>query len=145
MCLSKKWQKLPTTSSLLPAGGCGVVWAWLVINNYYSLTKDMTGKEDQYRGSAIRALCVITDVRFKINLLLECNISSPQNTMVQAIERYMKQAIVDRNPSVSSAALVSALVSPSIILYVLHYSVIVCGENFVDFALIFCCPIAKLK
>ncbi|XP_003384949.1 PREDICTED: coatomer subunit gamma-2-like [Amphimedon queenslandica] len=57
-----------------------------------SLTKDMTGKEDQYRGSAIRALCVITD-----------------NTMVQAIERYMKQAIVDRNPSVSSAALVSAL------------------------------------
>jgi coatomer protein complex subunit gamma len=29
--------------------------------------------------------------------------------MVQAIERYMKQAIVDRNPSVSSAALVSAL------------------------------------
>ena len=23
----------------------------------------MTGKEDQYRGSAIRALCVITDVR----------------------------------------------------------------------------------
>ena len=37
--------------------------------------------------------------------------SPPQNTMVQAIERYMKQAIVDRNPSVSSAALVSALVS----------------------------------
>ena len=31
--------------------------------------------------------------------------------MVQAIERYMKQAIVDRNPSVSSAALVSAMVS----------------------------------
>ena len=33
--------------------------------------------------------------------------------MVQAIERYMKQAIVDRNPSVSSAALISALVSHS--------------------------------
>ena len=31
--------------------------------------------------------------------------------MVQAIERYMKQAIVDRNPSVSSAALVSAMVN----------------------------------
>lgn len=29
--------------------------------------------------------------------------------MLQAIERYMKQAIVDRNPSVSSAALVSSL------------------------------------
>ena len=31
--------------------------------------------------------------------------------MMQAIERYMKQAIVDRNPSVASAALVSAMVS----------------------------------
>ena len=28
-----------------------------------SLTKDMTGKEDLYRGPAIRALCRITDVR----------------------------------------------------------------------------------
>lgn len=44
-----------------------------------SLTKDMTGKEDMYRASAIRALCTITDA-----------------TMLQAIERYMKQAIVDR-------------------------------------------------
>ena len=26
-----------------------------------SLTKDMTGKEDMYRGPAIRALCTITD------------------------------------------------------------------------------------
>ncbi|KAK7588230.1 hypothetical protein V9T40_005475 [Parthenolecanium corni] len=57
-----------------------------------SLTKDMTGKEDTYRAAAIRALCSITDA-----------------TMLQAIERYMKQAIVDRNPSVSSAALVSSL------------------------------------
>jgi coatomer protein complex subunit gamma len=44
-----------------------------------SLTKDMTGKEDMYRASAIRALCTITDA-----------------TMLQAIERYMKQALVDR-------------------------------------------------
>jgi len=29
--------------------------------------------------------------------------------MLQAIERYMKQAIVDRNAAVSSAALVSSL------------------------------------
>lgn len=29
--------------------------------------------------------------------------------MLQAIERYMKQAIVDKNPAVSSAALVSSL------------------------------------
>uniref|UniRef100_A0A8C4NWH5 Coatomer subunit gamma n=1 Tax=Dicentrarchus labrax TaxID=13489 RepID=A0A8C4NWH5_DICLA len=57
-----------------------------------SLTKDMTGKEDVYRGPAIRALCRITDT-----------------TMLQAIERYMKQAIVDKVPSVSSSALVSSL------------------------------------
>jgi coatomer protein complex subunit gamma len=57
-----------------------------------SLTKDMTGKEDCYRAAAIRALCTITDP-----------------VMLQAIERYMKQAIVDRNASVSSAALVSSL------------------------------------
>lgn len=56
-----------------------------------SLTKDMTGKEDQYRASAIRALTTITDA-----------------SMIQAIERYMKQAIVDRNPAVSSAALISS-------------------------------------
>ena len=31
--------------------------------------------------------------------------------MIQAIERYMKQAIVDRNPAVSSAALISSFVS----------------------------------
>ncbi|XP_015762822.1 PREDICTED: coatomer subunit gamma-1-like [Acropora digitifera] len=58
-----------------------------------SLTKDMTGKEDMYRASAIRALCKITD-----------------STMLQGIERYLKQAIVDKNASVSSAALVSALI-----------------------------------
>ncbi|KAG8182805.1 hypothetical protein JTE90_003479 [Oedothorax gibbosus] len=57
-----------------------------------SLTKDMTGKEEQYRPAAIRALCTITD-----------------GGMLQAIERYMKQAIVDKNSSVSSAALVSSL------------------------------------
>jgi len=57
-----------------------------------SLTKDMTGKEDCYRAAAIRALCTITDP-----------------VMLQAIERYMKQAIVDRNSAVASAALVSSL------------------------------------
>lgn len=57
-----------------------------------SLTKDMTGKEDLYRAAAIRALCSITDA-----------------SMLQTIERYMKQTIVDRNPSVVSAALVSSL------------------------------------
>ncbi|XP_072418986.1 coatomer subunit gamma-2 [Chiloscyllium punctatum] len=57
-----------------------------------SLTKDMTGKDDVYRGPAVRALCRITDV-----------------TMLQGIERYMKQAIVDKVASVSSSALVSSL------------------------------------
>ncbi|KAL7080621.1 hypothetical protein ACQ4LE_000471 [Meloidogyne hapla] len=58
-----------------------------------SLTKDMTGREDVYRPSAIRALCrILTDTG-----------------MIQSIERYMKQAIVDKVPSVSSAALVSSL------------------------------------
>lgn len=57
-----------------------------------SLTKDMTGKEDMYRAAAIRALCTITD-----------------SGMLATIERYMKQAIVDRSPAVSSAALVSTL------------------------------------
>lgn len=59
-----------------------------------SLTKDMTGKEDMFRGSAIRALCTITD-----------------SQMLAGIERYLKQAVVDKNPSVSSAALVSSLVN----------------------------------
>ncbi|XP_077992348.1 coatomer subunit gamma-2-like [Glandiceps talaboti] len=57
-----------------------------------SLTKDMTGREDMFRAAAIRALCKITD-----------------NTMLQSIERYMKQAIVDKVHAVSSAALVSSL------------------------------------
>lgn len=52
----------------------------------------MTGSEDIYRPPAIRALCRITD-----------------SGMLQAIERYMKQAIVDKVPSVSSAALVSSI------------------------------------
>lgn len=57
-----------------------------------SLTKDMTGREDMYRAPAIRALCCIID-----------------GSMLQAIERYMKQAIVDKNAAVASAALVSSL------------------------------------
>jgi coatomer protein complex subunit gamma len=52
----------------------------------------MTGREDAYRPPAIRALCRIID-----------------GSMLQTIERYLKQAIVDKNPAVSSAALVSSL------------------------------------
>lgn len=97
-----------------------------------SLTKDMTGKDDNYRGPAVRALCQITDVsaafplgqpytvypnplhllyhtprRFSISAVVSFSL---QSTMLQAIERYMKQAIVDKVPSVSSSALVSSLV-----------------------------------
>nr|CAB3232871.1 coatomer subunit gamma-2-like [Phallusia mammillata] len=57
-----------------------------------SLTKDMNGREDIFRAAAVRALCAITD-----------------SSTLQGIERYMKQAIVDKVHSVASAALVSAL------------------------------------
>lgn len=59
-----------------------------------SLTKDMTGRDDAFRAAAIRALCTIAE-------------SEP--SIIQSIERYMKQAIVDRSPAVASAALVSSL------------------------------------
>lgn len=55
-----------------------------------SLMKDMTSKTDMYRANAIRVLCRITD-----------------GTLLTQIERYLKQAIVDKNPVVASAALVS--------------------------------------
>lgn len=67
---------------------CNVAEDTIIVTS--SLTKDMTGREDQYRAPSIRALCRITDA-----------------SMMQAIDRYMKQAIVDRAPGVSSAALVS--------------------------------------
>jgi len=57
-----------------------------------SLTKDMTGTEDAYKAGAIRALSVITE-----------------GAMLQSIERYFKQSIVDKNSQVASAALVSAV------------------------------------
>ncbi|KAJ4420847.1 coatomer subunit gamma [Neurospora sp. IMI 360204] len=57
-----------------------------------TIMKDTGGSTDAiYRPNAIRALCRIIDA-----------------TTVQSIERVMKTAIVDRNPSVSSAALVSS-------------------------------------
>ncbi|KAL2161197.1 hypothetical protein VTH06DRAFT_8416 [Thermothelomyces fergusii] len=57
-----------------------------------TIMKDTGGSTDSiYRPNAIRALCRIIDA-----------------TTVQSIERVMKTAIVDKNPSVSSSALVSA-------------------------------------
>ncbi|KAJ8467044.1 hypothetical protein OPV22_029596 [Ensete ventricosum] len=57
-----------------------------------SLMKDMNSKTDMYRANAIRVLCRITD-----------------STLLTQIERYLKQAIVDKNPVVASAALVSGV------------------------------------
>jgi coatomer protein complex subunit gamma len=56
-----------------------------------SLMKDMNSKNDLYRANSIRVLCCIAD-----------------SAMLCQIERYLKQAIVDRSDAVSSAALVSA-------------------------------------
>ena len=53
--------------------------------------QDMNGKVDAFRPGAVRALCSITD---------------PSTLM--SIERYLKQAIVDKNPAVASAALISS-------------------------------------
>eukprot|EP00475_Leptophrys_vorax_P004173 TRINITY_DN12491_c0_g1_i1.p1 TRINITY_DN12491_c0_g1~~TRINITY_DN12491_c0_g1_i1.p1 ORF type:complete len:892 (+),score=138.66 TRINITY_DN12491_c0_g1_i1:102-2777(+) len=55
-----------------------------------SLMKDMNSKTDLYRANAIRVLCRITD-----------------GGLLGQIERYLKQAVVDKNPVVASAALVS--------------------------------------
>lgn len=57
-----------------------------------SLTKDMSSDVDLYKANAIRVLCRIID-----------------GSMLTAIERYIKQAIVDRNSLVASSALVSGI------------------------------------
>ncbi len=56
------------------------------------LTKDMTCDVDLYRGNALRVLVRIVDA-----------------AMLGAIERYVKQAIVDSSGQVASAALVSSI------------------------------------
>ncbi len=54
--------------------------------------QDMNSKTDLYRSNAIRVLCSITDAQ-----------------LLGQIERYLKQAVVDKSPVVASAVLVSAL------------------------------------
>lgn len=68
--------------------------------------------------------------------LVKCECA--QGSMLQSIERYMKQAIVDKEPSVSSAALTSSLVSPdeiTIVYYWIHeIAVVAVGSiNFSSF------------
>ncbi len=57
-----------------------------------SLTKDMTCDEDLYRSNALRVLVRIMD-----------------SSMLPAVERYIKQALVHKSSNVASSALVSSL------------------------------------
>lgn len=57
-----------------------------------SLTKDMNSNDDLYRANSIRVLARIID-----------------SQMLGAIERYVKQAIVDKNSLVASSALMSGI------------------------------------
>ncbi|KAJ9469123.1 Coatomer subunit gamma-2 [Diplonema papillatum] len=57
-----------------------------------TLCKDITSKNDMYRANAIRTLRKITEV-----------------SMLGPGERYLKQGVVDRNPNVASAALVTGI------------------------------------
>lgn len=57
-----------------------------------SLMKDMNSKTDLYRSNSVRVLCKIID-----------------SGLLMQIERYLKQAIVDKSTVVASAALSSAL------------------------------------
>ncbi|CAA6653574.1 unnamed protein product [Spirodela intermedia] len=57
-----------------------------------SLMKDMNSNTDMHRANAIRVLCRVTD-----------------GPLLTQIERYLKRAIVDKNPFVASAALVSGV------------------------------------
>nr|PNR53068.1 hypothetical protein PHYPA_009443 [Physcomitrium patens] len=57
-----------------------------------SLMKDMNSKTNLYRANAIRVLCRITD-----------------GGLLGQIELHLKQAVVDKSPVVSSAALVSGI------------------------------------
>jgi len=67
-----------------------------------SLTKDMNSQEDLYRANSIRVLARIIDT-----------------AMLSAIERYIKQAIVDKNGLVAASALLAGqkllLKSPDIV------------------------------
>ena len=75
-----------------------------------SIMKDMQPNlEVIYRPNAIRALCRIIDVRPLPSLALSpTNPSHDQGSMIVGVERFFKAAIVDRNSSIASAALVSS-------------------------------------
>lgn len=57
-----------------------------------SLVKDISSNNDMYRANAIRTLCKVTDC-----------------SMIGPMERYLKQAVVDKNNNVVSAAIVAGI------------------------------------
>lgn len=57
-----------------------------------SLTKDINSKVDLYHANAIRVLCKIAD-----------------SSLLPQLERFLKQSLVDKDPHVASAALVSGI------------------------------------
>jgi coatomer protein complex subunit gamma len=79
-----------------------------------SIMKDMQPNlEVIYRPNAIRAVCRVIDVRFSnqprlVRMRFTHLCSLMQGSMIQGVERFFKAAIVDRNSSISSAALVSS-------------------------------------
>lgn len=83
-------------STLLYVQGCSELTLFFITSKVIivtsSLMKDMNSRTDMYRANAIRVLCRIID-----------------GTLLTQIERYLKQAIVDKNPVVASASLVSGI------------------------------------
>jgi len=71
-----------------------------------SLTKDMNSKEDLFRANSIRVLAKMC-VEIKNETAVLKNQYRIDSTMLGAIERYIKQAIVDKNAMVASSALVA--------------------------------------
>lgn len=97
-----------------------------------SLTKDINSPEDLYRGNAIRVLAKIIDVRARalretasgeqrlrpgtlaplpclISLHCVASRRVAQSSMLGQLERYIRQAVVDKSPLVASSALLSAI------------------------------------
>lgn len=77
-----------------------------------SLMKDMNSRTDMYRANSIRVLCRIID-----------------GTLLTQIERYLKQAIVDKNPVVASAALVSGIHLLQVLFYFFRNYIVLFGGS----------------
>ena len=67
------------------------------------LLKDLNSDNELFRANSLRVLSRILDVLFEI----QCNDISA--SMLAQVERYIKQAIVHKNPCVASSALLCGL------------------------------------